>query len=210
MDAEFWHEKWRKGDIGFHEAEGSLYLKKYFGLLGLERDARVFLPLCGKTRDVGWLMEQGYRVVGAELSEVAVRELFEGLALTEGYEVSSLGAMKQYSGEKVEVFVGNVFDLTKDMLGEVDAVFDRAALVALPAEARLSYAAFLGNMVDGCPRLLVTLEYDQDSMQGPPHSVDGDEVRRLFGERYDLEKLDSREELIKGRIEGLETAWILR
>ena len=79
MEAGFWHQKWEKGDIGFHAPEVNPSLQEHFGKLQMAAGARVFLPLCGKTRDIGWLLDEGFRVSGAELSELAIKELFKKL-----------------------------------------------------------------------------------------------------------------------------------
>lgn len=135
MDADFWHDKWDNNQIGFHQADGNPLLVKHFPALALQTGARVFVPLCGKTRDIAWLLAQGCRVVGAELSERAVQQLFAEMDVVP--DVTEVGRLTRYTAEGIDVFVGDIFDLDKAVLGPIDAVFDRAALVALPQDMRV-------------------------------------------------------------------------
>ncbi|WP_246614962.1 hypothetical protein [Agarivorans litoreus] len=81
MHEQFWHQKWEKDEIGFHEGEVNRFLYDYFNVLKLAAGARVFVPLCGKTRDIAWLLDKGMKVVGVELSEHAIKQLFAELNL---------------------------------------------------------------------------------------------------------------------------------
>jgi thiopurine S-methyltransferase len=141
MDPDFWHQRWQANQIGFHEGQANALLVEHFGKLGLAKGARVFLPLCGKTRDIDWLMSQDYQVAGAELSTLAVEQLFaeHGIDPT----ITPLGALTRYSANRVDIFAGNIFDLGADALGKVDAIYDRAALVAFQNAMRKRYTAHL-------------------------------------------------------------------
>lgn len=209
MDADFWHEKWNANSIGFHQSDTNPLLAAHFGDLAIAERGRVFVPLCGKTLDIAWLLSRGYRVAGAELSELAVSELFESLGIEP--DVTGIGALKRYSGKDIDIFAGDIFELTRGSLGEVDAVFDRAALVALPEDMRVRYARHLTDITGNAPQLLITFQYDQTLMKGPPFSVSDEEVRRHYAERYDI-KLLTRADVeggLKGRCAALEVAWLL-
>lgn len=210
MDHDFWHAKWAKNDIGFHLAEANPLLVAHFGQLGLAEGDRVFLPLCGKTRDIGWLLAAGVRVVGAELSPLAVAQLFEDLGVTP--TVSPAGALQRHAAPGLEVFVGDFFALTSEALGPVDAIYDRAALIALPEPMRARYAAQLMALTGRAPLLLVTVDYDPRALQGPPFPVLHDEVSRHYGAHYRLALLDSRavEGGLKGKCPATEHVWIGR
>lgn len=149
MDADFWLGKWDRNEIGFHAAKVNRFLAAHIGTLNLPAGARFFVPLCGKTRDMGWLLEQGFEVVGAELSEVAIVQLFENLEMVP--EIADLGDVKRYAGTGITVFVGDIFDVRGDMLGEIAAVYDRAALVALPAAVRADYVDHVAQITDAAP-----------------------------------------------------------
>lgn len=210
MDAQFWHDRWQEGRLGFHEGRVNRMLEAHVGALGLGGGDRVFLPLCGKAVDIAWLLSRGYRVAGAELSEIAVRDLFGEMGVVP--EVSEAGAHWRYGAEGVEIFVGDIFALTADMLGAVDAVYDRAALVALPEGMRRRYAAHLAELTGAVPQLLVTFDYDQAAMEGPPFSVDEAEVARCHGARFSAKMLADKEVPggLKGIVPAREKAWLLR
>lgn len=209
MDAEFWRAKWRDGQLGWHQPEAHPMLVRHLSALGLQEGARVFVPLCGKTLDIHWLLAAGLRVAGAELVEAAVEQLFAELGATP--DVAAAGHLKRYSVEGLDVFVGDLFALDAATLGPVDAVYDRAALVALPPETRPRYAAHVAAITDAAPQLAVTFEYDQSRMDGPPFAVPEEEVRALYDAAYDVARLEAAE--LDGGLKGLspasETAWRL-
>ena len=210
MEAEFWHRKWERNEIGFHNAEAHPLLLAHFDGLSLRKGARLFLPLCGKTLDIHWLLANGYRVAGAELSRIAVEQLFAELDVTP--EVAEIGQMHRYSADSIDIFAGDIFALSRDMLGPVDAVYDRAALVALPEETRGRYAAHLADITGRAPQLLISFDYDQSLLEGPPFSVTGDEIARLYREAYHPVRLGRAEVEggLKGKCPAEETIWLLQ
>ncbi|MDV7338878.1 thiopurine S-methyltransferase [Terasakiella sp. A23] len=209
MQADFWHDKWKKKELGFHEAEGNQYLKKNIAILKLAKENRVFIPLCGKTHDIKWLLSQGYKVVGAELSELAIKELFSDLELTPS--VLDIDGFRRYHAESIDVFVGDIFNLSAELLGPVDAIYDRAALVALPIEMRCSYTKLLCKLTNNAPQLLIVFEYDQSVMAGPPFAILPDEVREHYQEHYHLRQISNElmTEKLKGNRAAREVVWHL-
>ncbi len=209
MDPDFWHKMWIEGDIGFHKSEAHPLLVEYLPQLGLEQGDRVFIPLCGKTRDIGWLLSQGYRVAGAELSEIAVQQLFEELGAEP--KIEDLGSLKAYRGEGVDIFVGDIFQLTQELLGPIHGLFDRGALVALPSEVRIAYAKHLIQITAAAPQLLVTFLYDQTEMSGPPFSITETEVAEHYRADYQPSLLAS--DYLKGGFKNFsavkEELWLL-
>ncbi|OSP53841.1 thiopurine S-methyltransferase [Pseudoruegeria sp. SK021] len=210
MDPSFWHDRWAKGQIAFHEGAPNSLLCAHLSALALRPGARIFLPLCGKTRDIAWLLAQGFHVTGAELSQRAIDALFAGLGITP--TIQDLGPLRQYSAPGLDLFVGDIFDLPADRLGPVDAVYDRAALVALPRDLRDRYAAHLTAITATAPQLLICFEYDQSAVDGPPFSVPAAEVDRLYAATFALIDLQTRaiEGGLKGIIPAQETIWHLR
>ena len=209
MDPQFWHDRWEAGQIGFHNEDANPLLTAHFHRLGLSRGARVFVPLCGKTKDIGWLLEQGMEVVGAELSEIAVAQLFREMGVAP--EVTRHGAMLIYRGAGATVFAGDIFDLGAEDIGEVDAIYDRAALVALPPKMRAAYAKHLMDVTGGAKQLTITFEYDQSKMSGPPFSVPAEEVRGHYSAAYAMEVVESGaiEGGLKGKVEAVQTVWVM-
>jgi thiopurine S-methyltransferase len=209
MDASFWHDRWQKNEIGFHYREANPLLVKYFDRLSLAKGSLVFVPLCGKTRDIPWLLSNGYRVAGAELSSLAIEQLFAELGVEP--TITRAGGLDRYSGKDVDIFVGDIFDLTGTMLGPVDAIYDRAALVALPEQMRDRYSAHLMEMTGHAPQLLISYEYDQRVQEGPPFSISKVEVHRHYSDRYDLTFLTGIDVPggLKGKCAAQEHVWLL-
>jgi thiopurine S-methyltransferase len=209
MTPEFWHGKWQRNEIGFHEGRPNHFLVKHAGRLDAGAGSRVFLPLCGKTRDIAWLMERGARVAGAELNRGAIEQLFAELELAP--EVTAAGPLERFSAPGIDVFVGDVFALTPAQLGPVDAIYDRAALVALPAEVRRRYAGHLRGLTGTARQLLISYEYDQSLAKGPPFSVPADEVHALYGDGYRVQEVETApvERGLKGLSEVVERIWQL-
>lgn len=214
MQANFWHQKWEKNQIGFHLPEANPLLIKYFSALKLKQGARIFLPLCGKSLDIAWFLIQGYQVAGAELSAIAIEDLFRSLNLTP--KITQKNAITHYSAPNIDMFVGDIFDITPSMLGKVDAIYDRAALVALPVEMRKEYSTHLIKLAQHnakpAPQLFICFEYDESLYAGPPFSVCADEVKEHYQASYDLTLLASAE--VEGGLKGvcpaIERVWLLK
>lgn len=207
MKHDFWHQRWSEGRIGFHQADFNPYLKKYWQLLSLAADDRVFVPLCGKSKDMLWLREQGHEVLGVELNASACEAFFaENGAEPEcnqkpGFVVRSV--------DGVELMCGDFFSLNTEDLRDVGAVYDRAALIALPQEMRIQYAEHLTQILPkGVQILLITLEYDGEG--GPPFSVQGSEVERLFGAAFEIECLERTQPDDPRDVGRLEVTWMLK
>ena len=210
MEASFWHQRWESNQLGFHQGVPNALMVRHFEALSLPENARIFVPLCGKTRDIAWFLSRGHRVAGAELSRMAVEQLFAELGAVP--EISACGALSRFAAEGIEIFVGDIFDLTAEALGAVDAVYDRAALVAFPAGMRERYAAHLAAITNGAPQLLLCLQYDQATRQGPPFSIDEVEVARIYGGRFALTRLErvAADGGAGAAAAMQETAWLLR
>jgi thiopurine S-methyltransferase len=191
VQREFWLDRWRHQEIGFHQPEVNTWLKTWWPQLGLPAGSPVFVPLCGKSLDLGWLADQGHQVVGVELAESAVRSFYEHAQRP--YRIERQRHLQLYAGDGVSIYCGDFMHLTALHVRGVAGVYDRAALIALPPKMRLHYADHLQRIVaDGCRILLLTLEYDQSRVPGPPHSVCEDEVKTLFGARCKIKRLGSK------------------
>lgn len=194
MEPDFWHERWASNQIGFHEGKPNNFLLRFLSRLELPRGAKLFVPMCGKSVDMLWLAQQGHRVLGVELSSVAVQTFFAENHLSA--EQRSQGAFSCWRSGNIEILCGDFFALTAADLADIAAVYDRAALIALPEAMRNGYARHLDLVLPaGIHHLLITLNYPQEQMQGPPFSVAAAEVQRLFAERCGIELLDNRDAL---------------
>lgn len=210
MDKSFWHERWEKNETAFHLKEANPFLVKYFTKLSLPEASRVFIPLCGKTLDISWLLANGYRVVGAELSKLAIEQLFLQLGVQP--KISKVAEFEVYSATNIDIFVGDFFALNKEILGQVNAVYDRAALVALPQDLRLKYTKHLINISAAVQQLLICYVYDQSLLAGPPFSVTDQEVRQHYSDSFELTLLATEQIVggLKGKCAASEMVWLLR
>ncbi len=209
MEPNFWHNRWQTNQTGWHERAVNPLLITHFPSLNVVPGRRVFVPFCGKSLDLGWLLSQGYAVAGAELSELAVTQLFAELGMEA--RISEFGKHKLFRGERIDIFVGDLFDLSRETLGPVDAVYDRAALVALPEGMRDQYTAHLKSLTALAPQLVIGYEYDQTLVPGPPFSVTPDELHRHYGDSYALTPL-ARLDVpggLKGKCPATEHIWRL-
>jgi len=189
MHPDFWHQRWAENQIGFHQDAPSPLLLKHWASLGVAPAAQVFVPLAGKSLDMAWLASQGHRVLGVELSRLAVEQFFAEHALIPELEQTRYGTHYRVGG--IELIVGDAFGLDAELLRDCTAVFDRAALIALPPELRARYASELyARLPAGCRGLLVTLEYPQGERPGPPFSVAMDEVHALYDRDWEVELLE--------------------
>ncbi len=187
MEGKFWIDAWEEGRTGFHAPEYQGKLLKFFPELGAKTGQKVLVPLCGKTRDLLWLAEQDLNVHGVELSEKAVSEFF----VENHFEakVSEDPRFKNFSHKNIKISCGDFFKLTDQ---DYDFIYDRAALVALPPEMRKNYAQKISQMIKpGGKYLLLSFEYDQAEMTGPPFSVTEKEVQELYGKHFRIRLVDT-------------------
>jgi thiopurine S-methyltransferase len=188
VEPEFWHKRWRLGQIGFHQSTVDRHLQAYWPAFNLPAGSRVFVPLCGKSLDLKWLHERGHAVVGVEISSAAVERfcLEQGILarrrLHAGFEI--------FEAERLQLFCGDFFALTPALLKSVAAVYDRASLIAWPPEMRAPYVEHITRLTDpGTPTLLIAAEYPQVQMQGPPFSVTRDVIDRLYLSHHSIDEL---------------------
>jgi thiopurine S-methyltransferase len=192
MNREFWLERWQNNEIGFHQEEVNAHLQQFWEKMGLPPDAGVFVPLCGKSRDLLWLRAQGHRVLGIEISPLAVEAFFTENRLEPACGTS--GSFVSFTSDGLELLCGDFFELDPERLRDVKGVYDRASLVALPPSLREKYAQKMKSLLPAStPVLLVTMDYPQGEMDGPPFSVSGEEVEALYGDRYRIELLYSKD-----------------
>jgi thiopurine S-methyltransferase len=210
MDPEFWLERWRTRQVGFHQPAPHSALDRWWPTLGVPPGARVYVPLCGKSLDMVWLAAHGHHVVGSELSALAVREFFDELPAT-AVDVSAIGPFRRHRHEQFEILQGDALALTPELLGPVGAAYDRAALVALPPAMRERYATGFARLLPrGSHTLLIAFEYLQAIKAGPPFSVEPEEVARLYGPHFtvtELERTDIIAESPKFAAAGLDALY---
>lgn len=194
MDHNFWLDRWNAQEIGFHQADFEPALDRYWSRLDASPGTRVFVPLCGKSLDMVWLAQHGYEVVGAELSERAVDDFFSERGLVP--DVRREGDFIVKSSGPYEIWCGDFFALPQSAIDGVGAVYDRAALIALPADMQRRYAEKMKSLVPAAaPIMLITLDYDQRQMAGPPFATSPQVVDSLYSDRYERVELVSKDVL---------------
>ncbi|MBD9458579.1 thiopurine S-methyltransferase [Pseudomonas sp. PDM05] len=190
MEPKFWQERWARNQIGFHLPEVNPYLQRHWPPLA--EGAKVLVPLCGKSLDLMWLASQGLRVLGVELSEQAVEAFFSEQNLTP--RITARGVFKVYQADSIEIWCGDFFALDAEVLADCTALYDRAALIALPPLMRARYTDHLNTLLPvGCQGLLITLDYEQVQKAGPPFAVTDEEVQLLLGEYWTLQVLQEQD-----------------
>ena len=192
-----WLEFWENNETNWHSDVVTQELEKYLGLLKLESGDTVFVPLCGKSLDMIYMLNRGFSVIGVEVSEIGIKQFFHENGLD--FTISQVGEFNLYSAKNIEIYCGDFFSLTSKHLCGVKAVFDRKSLIALDRNLRQKYVKHLNDIISlGVRILLVTLHYPQHQMSGPPFSVDKSEVASLFSMAFKYQELKSFEDIENG------------
>ena len=192
-----WLEFWENNEINWHSDVVTQELEEYLGLLKLEPGDKVFFPLCGKSLDMIYILNQGFSIIGVELSDIGIKQFFHENRLD--FTITSVGGFDLYSANNIEIYCGDFFLLTSKHLCDVKAVFDRKSLIALERNLRQKYVKHLNDIISlGVRMLLITLHYPQHQMSGPPFSVDKSEVESLFSMAFKYQELKSFEDIENG------------
>lgn len=186
----FWIKRWLNGDIGWHHQETNPHLLSHWHKLDAIHGSEILVPLCGKSLDMVWLAQNGYPIVGVEISSKAIEEFFAERNLIP--ERTKSGDFEIFRAGDYRLLCGDIFRIEPKHINEIKAVYDRASLVALDPEQRRCYAKLMASMLStGCSLLLVAMDYPETEMQGPPYSVPEHEVDELFGDSFSITKLHS-------------------
>lgn len=219
MDSKFWLQRWQDGRIGFHKSNVNPQLTEYFSELAVPISGQVLVPLCGKSVDMVWLAHAGYDVVGVELVETAVQAFFAEQkiipTITEFTSATVNAILKRYqgqlAGQTITLWAADIFALSATDIGEINAVYDRAALIALPATMRADYSAQIVKLSNHAPQLLITLNYDQSKKDGPPFSISQQQLQQYYGADYKIIELESQSSTLNAASElaVTEHVWLL-
>lgn len=192
MQDEDWLNRWQKNQIGFHDTQVNEHLTRFISHYDLKPGATLFLPLCGKSADIIWLARQGFEVIGVELSDIAIESFFAEQGLPWQQLESECFVMRR--SDNICLLEGNFFDLQSDDLGDCNLVYDRAALIALDQSNRRRYVEWMHSLIDdSATMLLITLDYDQSQMNGPPFAVSQNEVEHHYGQTFQIDILTQTE-----------------
>ena len=185
-----WLERWRKGTTGWHRSDINPQLIENINQLVEARSQKIFVPLCGASLDMKYLIDHGFHVLGVELSSLAIDRFFNENQIE--YKVSKVGDFDLYQGKNIDIYCGDFFKLKRDYLDEVSYIYDRAALIALNPDLQKKYVGHLKEILpNGSKILLLTMFYPENEMEGPPFSVGDDNVEDLFAEFKEIKKISS-------------------
>ena len=220
MNSEFWQQRWQEGRIGFHKSNVNPELIKHFSNLALPAGSRVLVPLCGKSVDMVWLACAGYDVVGIELVESAVQAFFAEQnimpTITEFTSTADKSTLKSYqgqlAGQTITLWAADIFALGAKDIADINAIYDRAALIALPANMRADYSRHIVKLSNNAPQLLITLNYDQSKKDGPPFSINHEQLHQYYSADYKIVELASNSSTLNATSEILVTehVWLLK
>jgi thiopurine S-methyltransferase len=192
VQPDFWLDRWRTAQIGFHQTAVDRHLKDYWPRLKVPADSRVFVPLCGKSLDLLWLRTVGHLVLGVELSPVALESFLMEHGIPARRRV--LADFDVYEADGFTLFCGDYFKLTSALLGDVSAVYDRAALISWTPSARESYVGHFTRLTGpGTEMLLIAVEYPPEQMKGPPFPLTRDTIENLYAGHCSMEELGRHE-----------------
>jgi len=196
MEKSFWLKNWEENQIGFHMSSFNELLLAHIEKFNLKKESTIFVPLCGKSLDLIYLAKLGHRVIGVELSEKAVNDFF-----TE----NNLDFEKKKNGRyicknlKIDIIQGDFFEVSPEIIGPIDFIYDRASLIALPEEMRARYSKVIEKITKtDSQTLLITTEYDHPALIGPPFSVKEEEVNKLYKDKFEIIVLQRLEKEIAG------------
>lgn len=191
MEKQYWQQRWQCNEIEFNQPQPNLLMQRYFPKLDVKPGDCIFVPLCGKSIDMIWLAGQGYQVIGIELSEQACKAFFKDNKLH--FKVTEMNGFTVYKSDEITLFAGDFFEFEQNLCDKIDAVYDRAALIALPPELRKRYSEHLAKLLEPDTKmLLITSSYDQREMQAPPFAVDEIEVSELFKINFEITQVYSQ------------------
>jgi len=205
-----WIQRWKEGKIGWHSESVNESLTKFIGCLDLFHGDSVFVPLCGKSIDMIYLISNGYKVVGVELSELGVKHFFNENDIE--YSVKELNEFVVYYNSDITIYCGDFFNLSSDMLNTITGIYDRASLIALPEKLRQKYVSHLYSIIPyDSNMLLLTINYPQSELSGPPFAVSDKEVNLLYSKNFDYKVLERIKDNVEPKfkqvgIESFETA----
>lgn len=219
MDSKFWQQRWQDGRIGFHKSNVNPQLTEYFSELAVPISGQVLVPLCGKSVDMVWLAHAGYDVVGVELVETAVQAFFAEQkvipTITEFTSATDNAILKRYqgqlAGQTITLWAADIFAISAIDIGEINAVYDRAALIALPATMRTDYSAQIVKLSNHAPQLLITLNYDQSKKDGPPFSISQQQLQQYYDTDYKIIELENQSSTLNtaSELAVTEQVWLL-
>lgn len=200
-DNALWRQCWRdRLTDDFHQKTVNPLLTRFWPGLNLAAGSRVFVPLCGKSLDMLWLAGQGHEVVGVELSSIAVGAFFRENHLRQPAR-RKVGDFALWEHGRLRILCGDYFALTREDLGHIDAVYDRASLTALPEDIRPPYVDHLRWLTPEARRVfLLTTEDAEEGETVAEAQAASREIESLYERDFEVElaHVESRFDAVPG------------
>jgi len=208
MDPQFWHEKWKMQQIGFHQPQVNPFLIRFWPTLGLAENSKIFVPLCGKSLDMCYLAEQGHQVQGCELSQTAIEQFFAENQLP--FQVESKQQHQYFNADQIELIQGDIFTISPSVTANIAGFYDRAALIAWPETLRQQYAKTLAKLIPAnVSGLLITLDYPQETLKGPPFAVSPEWIEQYLAPYFEISLLSCEDVLAENpRFLNKDVPWL--
>lgn len=188
MELSYWLSRWNKGHTGFHMEKGYPGLTIYWPSLPIPSNPIVLIPLAGKSADIKWIADRAQKVICSEISTIAIEQFFENYEME--YSKTRFVSFEIYRSQNIEFWCGDFMKLPPDRIGDIDLIYDKASIVALPEKMRIPYSIKLISLTTDKTKILMhLLNYDGSEMSGPPFSVDQTEIKRLFSKKFDIHLL---------------------
>ena len=188
MESQFWLDRWEADQIGFHEAEGNSKLPQFWSTQN-KGQQEICVPLCGKTLDLRYLSNFGH-VTGFELSPIAIRDFFREWSVTP-VESDRFG-LRCLSARGVSLIEADFLALPTAFYESFTHIYDRAAMIALPPRLRGSYTQQIHRLLArGGEALVLTIEYPNGEIPGPPFSIDPIEIERFYRDGFEIAHLET-------------------
>ncbi|XP_077544675.1 putative thiopurine S-methyltransferase [Haemaphysalis longicornis] len=183
---EYWLNEWQQGRAVW-QIDGvlELLLDNKDVILAGKKQARVFIPFCGKAHELKWFMDLGHNVVGVEFVEECIREYFSenDLEIEEATCPVINCKILQTPDQRLRVFVCNFFDFRRECAGLFDIVWDRSGFTAVPERDRTKYASVLKPLLaPGFSYGMWTPIYDAPWFTASPRSTDEATLLEHFGD----------------------------
>lgn len=197
MTPDFWQRAWKNSQTDFTQKSPNPMLINHFKDLNLSKKTRVFVPLCGKSIDMLWVVDQGFDVIGVELAEIAVKQFFAENNLQATVSLNPTNPrlicyQTDIKDRHLKIWVGDIFDLSANDLGQIDAIYDRGALVALPDNMRLRYTQQIMALSLCANQLLLSFSYDGEKRRDdnhhnlPPFLVTQSQLEQYYAQYYEI------------------------
>jgi thiopurine S-methyltransferase len=193
LEQQFWHQIWENNTIGFHQTDHHPWLEQ---IVKLKSNDDLFVPLCGKSLDMWPLSGHYRRLIGAELSDIACEDFFKdaGIVPNVAIEAEHRRYQTKTADYEIKLWQGDYFSLSSHQISDADRldVFDRAAMVALPDQMRLPYVQQLRSLCKHATLFILTLEFDQQQLSGPPFALDDAMIHEYFSFASSIKKIATR------------------